>query len=51
LNIIDLSKQPFGITRRIYARRASWDEANNQWVLENGWERRFESSRLLAYEP
>lgn len=51
LNVIDLSKQPFGITRRIYARRASWDEANSQWVLENGWERRFESSRLISYEP
>jgi LPS export ABC transporter permease LptG len=51
LNVIDLSRQPFGIKRRLYARRAAWDESKQEWVLENGWERQFEGERLIAYEP
>ena len=51
LNVIDLSRNPFGIKRRLYARRASWDEGRQEWVLENGWERQFEGERLVAYEP
>jgi LPS export ABC transporter permease LptG len=51
LNVIDLSRQPFGIKRRLYARRASWDQGKQEWILENGWERQFEGERMIAYEP
>lgn len=51
LSVLDLSKQPFSISRRLYARRAWWDEPAQQWVLENGWERRFDGDKPLAYEP
>ncbi|HWP44695.1 MAG TPA: LptF/LptG family permease [Blastocatellia bacterium] len=51
LNVLDLEREPFGIKRRLYARRAVWDEATREWVLENGWERRFEQDRLVASEP
>ncbi|MFP5262900.1 MAG: LptF/LptG family permease [Blastocatellia bacterium] len=50
LSVLDLSREPFGIKRRIYARRAWWDEGQQQWVLERGWERRFEGERPVAYE-
>lgn len=50
LNVLDLSREPFSITRRLYARRAWWDSATEEWVLENGWERRFEGDRPVAYE-
>ena len=50
INVLDLSKDPFEIKRRIFARRASWDNAEQQWVLENGWERKFEGERLIAFE-
>ncbi|HET9529491.1 MAG TPA: LptF/LptG family permease [Blastocatellia bacterium] len=50
LNVLDLSREPFGIKRRLYARRAVWDDATREWVLENGWERRFNDDRLVAYE-
>lgn len=50
LNVLDLSKDPFEVSRRIYARRASWDNAQQQWVLENGWERKFEAERTVAFE-
>jgi LPS export ABC transporter permease LptG len=51
LNVLDLSREPFSITRRLYARRAWWDGATEEWVLENGWERRFEGDRPIAFEP
>jgi LPS export ABC transporter permease LptG len=49
LNVIDLTREPFGISRRFYARRARWDAATGEWVLENGWERRFNGERLGYY--
>jgi lipopolysaccharide export system permease protein len=49
LNVIDLTREPFGITRRLYARRAWWDAATSEWVLENGWERHFNNDRTLYY--
>jgi lipopolysaccharide export system permease protein len=51
LNVIDLSRDPFVIKRRLYARRATWDGATGEWILENGWERRFDVDRVIAYEP
>lgn len=51
LSVLDLSKETFSISRRLYARRAWWDDSAQQWVLENGWERRFEDDRPIAYEP
>ncbi len=50
LNVLDLAKDPFGIKSRLYARRAVWDNDAQVWVLENGWERKFEGERLVAYE-
>jgi LPS export ABC transporter permease LptG len=49
LNVIDLTREPFGISRRFYARRARWDAAASEWVLENGWERRFNGDRPVYY--
>lgn len=51
LNVLDLSREPFSIRRRLYARRASWDNSTQEWVLEKGWERRFEGDRPIAFEP
>jgi LPS export ABC transporter permease LptG len=51
LNVLDLSKEPFGIKRRLYARRAWWDSSSQEWVLERGWERRFEADQPIAFEP
>jgi lipopolysaccharide export system permease protein len=51
LTVLDLSRQPFGIKRRFYARSAYWDSEREDWVLENGWERRFEGERCVFYQP
>jgi len=50
LNIIDLAREPFGIKRRLYARKAHWDSEAREWVLEAGWERLFEGEKLVGYE-
>lgn len=50
LSVIDLSKEPYGIKRRFYARRAWWDSGPQEWVLENGWESRFEDEKPSFYE-
>ncbi|HSO74680.1 MAG TPA: LptF/LptG family permease, partial [Blastocatellia bacterium] len=50
LSVIDLSKEPYGIKRRFYARRAWWDGGQKEWVLENGWESRFEDQKPSLYE-
>ncbi len=50
LNVIDLSREPFGIKRRVYARKAYWDSRGEEWVFENGWERRYDGDRLLGFE-
>jgi LPS export ABC transporter permease LptG len=49
LNIIDLRRDPFSISRRIYAKSATWDAATGEWVLANGWERRFDNERPVYY--
>jgi LPS export ABC transporter permease LptG len=51
LNLLDLSREPFSIKRRLYARRARWDSDTQEWVLQKGWERRFEGDRPVAFEP
>lgn len=50
LHVIDLSRKPFSISRRLYAKRAKWDAQAQEWVLENGWERRFDGERLVGYD-
>jgi len=50
LTVLDLSRNPFGITRRLYARRAWWDASTEEWVLEKGWERRFEADHPISYQ-
>ena len=46
LTILDLSREPFGVKRRIFAERATWDASSEGWILEHGWEREFEENRV-----
>jgi LPS export ABC transporter permease LptG len=50
LNVIDLSQEPFGIKRRLYANRAIWDANERVWIMQDGWERSFEKDKLLSFE-
>lgn len=50
LTVLELSREPFAIKSRLFAHRASWDAARRTWLLENGWERRFEGDHV-DYAP
>jgi LPS export ABC transporter permease LptG/LPS export ABC transporter permease LptF len=50
LRILDFSREPFAISRHLFAERARWDAATDSWVLEDGWERRFDGGRQ-TFEP
>jgi LPS export ABC transporter permease LptG len=50
LTVVDLSKEPFSIKRRLYANRAVWDANERVWLLKDGWERTFANEKLLAFE-
>ena len=45
LRILTFAKDPFGISSHLFAQKAEWDQATKSWILEDGWERRFEGDR------
>src|SRR5262249_37030820 len=45
LRILSLAKEPFAISSHLFADKAEWDQATESWILENGWERRFEGDQ------
>jgi LPS export ABC transporter permease LptG/LPS export ABC transporter permease LptF len=44
--MLSLSKKPFKIRSRVFARRASWDNDAQAWLLQDGWERRFDGDNV-----
>ena len=51
VNVYDLERAPFRLTRHISAERAHWDAAQGAWVFENGWVRNIEGSDVVSFEP
>lgn len=51
LNVLEFSTEPFGLQRRLFARRAHWDPHLRAWVLEEGWERSFHPGLSVTYRP
>ncbi|HMD97820.1 MAG TPA: LptF/LptG family permease [Terriglobia bacterium] len=41
----------FQMKRRIFAKRAFWEEHLQRWILEDGWSRDFDRDRVLSYLP
>jgi LPS export ABC transporter permease LptG len=50
LSVFEFEPASFEIRRRIYAARASWDEAQGTWILEDGWAQVFRDQRAVAKE-
>lgn len=46
--VLNLSKQPFGVTGRLFARHARWNPATQSWLLQDGWERHFSGKRTAV---
>jgi LPS export ABC transporter permease LptF/LPS export ABC transporter permease LptG len=49
LSVFEFDPAGFTITRRIYAQRAFWEPHIQGWVLEDGWARDLQGSRVMAY--
>ena len=51
LNVFELDPKTFQLRRRVYATRARWADELQTWVLEQGWVRDLEGSRVVNYIP
>jgi LPS export ABC transporter permease LptG/LPS export ABC transporter permease LptF len=50
LSIFELDPSTFQITRRIFAARASWDQAGGGWRFQNGWVRDIQGANVTQYQ-
>jgi LPS export ABC transporter permease LptF/LPS export ABC transporter permease LptG len=51
LSVFELDPATFQLRRRIFASRARWEPSLNAWILESGWIRDFDGSRVKTYAP
>ena len=51
LNVFELDPQTFQLRRRVFAKRAHWEAAMSTWILEDGWVRDLQGSRVAQYLP
>jgi LPS export ABC transporter permease LptG len=47
LTVLSLSRDPFAIKSRLFARTAKWDGQAEAWVLTDGWERYFDGDKSV----
>jgi len=51
LSVFQFNPATFEMVSRISAERAHWAENLNRWVLEQGWQRKFEGVAIADYHP
>jgi LPS export ABC transporter permease LptG/LPS export ABC transporter permease LptF len=44
ISVFEFNPSTFALTRRIFAARATWDQAHDTWRFENGWVRELEGA-------
>ena len=49
LSVFEFEPSTFQLTRRIFAKRAVWDEDSRNWHFENGWVRDIQGANVTAY--
>ena len=49
LSVFEFDPSNFGLTRRIFAARAAWDNDSNSWRFENGWVRDIQGANVTQY--
>jgi LPS export ABC transporter permease LptF/LPS export ABC transporter permease LptG len=49
VSAFELDPHTFQISKRIYATRAHWEDALQNWVYEQGWERGFRGSAITHF--
>lgn len=49
LTVFEFQPGTFALTRRIYAASAHWDEHDERWILDDGWQRSFNGETVAGY--
>ena len=49
LTVFEFNPENFALSRRIFASNAHWEPQLHQWILEQGWERRFDGEAVSSY--
>jgi LPS export ABC transporter permease LptG/LPS export ABC transporter permease LptF len=49
LTVFEFNPETFSLSRRIFASSAHWEPQLQQWVFEQGWERRFDGEAVSSY--
>ncbi len=49
LSIFEFNPSTFALTRRLFAARVFWDQANGTWHFQNGWERDLDGASVTDY--
>ena len=49
LSVFEFEPSTFQLTRRIFAKRAAWDDDSATWHFENGWVRDIQGSNVTGY--
>ena len=49
LTVFEFQPGSFALTRRIFASNAHWDEHDEHWILDNGWERTFSGETTTSF--
>jgi len=51
LTVFEFDPNSFTLVRRIFASNVHWDDAANQWLFLNGWQRAFANQTVASYKP
>jgi LPS export ABC transporter permease LptG/LPS export ABC transporter permease LptF len=49
LTVFEFNPEDFSLSRRIFASNAHWEPLLQQWVFEQGWERRFDGEAVSSF--
>ncbi len=49
ITVFEFDPENFSISRRLFASSAHWEPQLNQWIFEQGWERRFDGEAVSSY--
>ncbi|MGI4826851.1 MAG: LPS export ABC transporter permease LptG, partial [Janthinobacterium lividum] len=49
LTVFEFQPGTFALTHRIFASSAHWDEHDERWILDDGWERSFNGETIASY--
>ncbi len=49
VSVFEFEPSTFQLTRRIFAKRAAWDDDSATWHFENGWVRDIQGSNVTGY--